>query len=115
MGGNINTQMTEQQQKILDLAKNSLFLSIDIKEQIEEKIEDLGDGQLEMLEKFLVAAEKKQSKIFEKILEKNPEFIDEIKNFITTEIRNERQSEEKISNESEKIQLQKLEKMLEQI
>lgn len=94
------------------LVQGSLFLKPETKNTLLQELENLLEPQIDALIDLLKEAEEKQIFLVQKILEKNPNFLEDIQHMAIEEITKARKEAEKRSDEEEKSEMDDLEKKL---
>jgi len=95
--------MDEKLQKIIELLQQNIFLKKEKKAEILRKLktEKISDAQTDAFLLLLENAAKKQKVVIEKIVEKNPNFVANLKKFISQKFLAQKKIEEKIAREKE--------------
>jgi pyruvate-formate lyase-activating enzyme len=74
-------------EEIKTLLSENLFVSQETKDYLFQRLDDLHLIQLNAVKDMLKSAQKKQKNIFKKILEKNPNFLIDLKHFTQNQIK----------------------------
>lgn len=104
-----------KKQQIIDMLSISIFIKDETRQNILAKIDTLSWDQLDALFDLLSEADKKQTAMITGLVKKNPNFVNELNDFIHTEKAKSIKADEAISKQSDDDYLHSLEDRIENI